>query len=199
MERKAIEYQTFLFVALLYDVQRLLKQSVLRGIGGERENSQALSDFIPSLIKSFPQIIDSSLILSLFQGLDESPHSVGGPGPGHVYDSHLRPLSYLIDKADTLSSSEGNSGGREHEAGNLTPLASVLERVNRVGYEERLQGQHRAAPLGLPADIEKMFPVEFTQYEREELRSHLTVMQMTCAVYLTPKWLTALIKTSLTV
>ncbi len=173
MESRTIEYQTVVFTALLYDVQRFLQQGTLRSIGNERENPQALSDFIPSLIKSISQIIDSSLMLSLFRGLDKAPQSIGGLGSGNVYDSHLRALAYLIDKADTLSSSEGNSGGREHKAGNLTPLASVLERINRVGDEEKLQGRHHAVPIGLPADIEKVFPAGFTNYEREELGNHL--------------------------
>ncbi len=120
MERKAIGYQTVVLTALLYDVQRLLKQGVLRGTGGERENPQALSDLIPSFINSFPQIIDSSLMLSLFRSLDKAPQSIGGLGSRNVYDSHLRALAYLIDKADILSSSKGDSGRREHMAGNLT-------------------------------------------------------------------------------
>ncbi len=173
MESRTVEYQTVVFAALLYDLRRLLQQGVFRGIGDETENTQALSDFIPSLIQSFPQIIDSPVMLSLFQSLDNAPRAVGGLEPAHVYNSHLRPLAYLIDKADTLSFSEGNSDSREHKIG-LTPLASVLERVNRVGDEESLRARHHAIPLGLPVYIEKMFPAQFTHYAPEELRSHLT-------------------------
>jgi len=174
MERKAIEYQTVVFAALTYDVHKLLlQQGALSALGDERKNLQALSDFIPSLIQSFPQIIDPTLILSLFQGLDEAPHYVGRLSPGNVFDSHLQTLAYLIDKANALSSSEDNSRCREHKTGGLTPLASVLEHVNRVGDEDRLQGRHHAVPFGPPADIKKMFPSEFTHYEAEELGNHL--------------------------
>ncbi len=173
MKSRTIEYQTVVFTALLYDVQRLLKSGVFLNRGAGRENLQALSDLIPSFINSFPQIIVASLMLSLSRGIDKAPQSIGGLGPGNVYGSHLRALAYLIDKADILSSSEGDSGRREHMVGNLAPLASVLERINRVGDEEKLQGRHHAVPIGLPADIEKVFPAGFTNYEREELGNHL--------------------------
>ena len=172
MERKTKEYQTVVLAGLLHDIGKLLGQGRF-ALLDKGQHPRFSSEFVGAFSDIFGSVSDVPLLRELVQRHHESKQHfspeflVQG-----IQDEHTRTLATLVSKADNLSSSERGSRSEQWQDYKETPLASVLERVNRIG-DENPHCRYRARALGQPSLLDAILPDEFAVYEQGEMNRHI--------------------------
>ncbi len=173
MEQNIIEYQTIVLAALLHDIGKLLGRGRF-SLLDKGQHPKYSTEFVGAFSEIYSHVSDVPLLRELVQRHHESKqHFASEFLVQGIKDEHIRTLATLVSKADNLSSSERGSSSEQWQDYKETPLASVLERVNRIGRESP-QCRYQARPLCRAESLDVIFPYKFTAYEHGELNRHIT-------------------------
>jgi len=172
MERDPVEYQTVVLAALLHDIGKLLGRGSF-ALLDKGQHPKFSADFIGAFQGIFAPLADVPLLRTLVQRHHESKqHFASEFLVQDIEDKHVRSLATLVSKADNLSSSERGGRLEQWQDYKETPLASVLERLNRVGDgSPRLRYHPR--PLRSSESLDAIFSYDFTAYKEGELNRHI--------------------------
>ncbi|MBA7660696.1 CRISPR system single-strand-specific deoxyribonuclease Cas10/Csm1 (subtype III-A) [subsurface metagenome] len=172
VDQNVKEYQTVLLAALLHDVGKLLGRGHF-ALLDKGQHPRFSAEFVGAFQEIFSQVSDVSLLRELVQRHHESKEYFSSEFlVQSIEDKHVRTLATLVSKADNLSSSERGTRSEQWQDYRETPLASVLERVNRVG-DASPQLRYHARPLCPTASVDVIFPDKITAYAQGELNRHI--------------------------
>ena len=172
MTTKNHEYQTVVLAALLHDIGKLLGRGSFKQLD-KGQHPKFSADFISAFEDVFSEICDASLLHTLVKRHHESKQSFDPEFlVQEISDEHTRALATLVSKADNLSSSERGGPSEQWQDYKEVPLASVIERVNRVESEAPKLRYHPRS-LHSKNSLDGIFPATFAGYERNELNKHI--------------------------
>jgi CRISPR-associated protein Csm1 len=173
VERNSREYQTVVLAAFLHDVGKLLGRGSFALID-KGQHPKFSAEFVEAFSQTFTAVSDVFLLRELVQRHHESKqHFASEFLVQEIEDQRVRALATLVSKADNLSSSERGTRSEQWQDYKETPLASVLERLNR-DKDDSPRLRYHARPLHSPSSLNVAFPVEFASYDRpHELNQHI--------------------------
>jgi predicted HD phosphohydrolase len=169
VERNIEEYQTVILAALLHDVGKLLWHGSF-AVLDKGQHPKFSSNFVAAFSETFSQISNVPLLRELVQHHHEGKQYFAPEFlVQEIKDDHARTMVALVSKADNLSRGCSSEQWQDYKE---TPLASILERVNRV-EEQGVRLEYHARSLCPPASLSVIFPEEFSTYEPGELNQHI--------------------------
>ncbi len=159
-----IEYRTVVLAALLHDIGKFLqrgsKELDIRGTHPETSGN-----FVSAFKDRFSKCVDAEKLLALVQRHHESSrfpeHTRADKAP-----EHLKPLAFIVSRADNYASSERGETSPSHHDYRTTPLVSVLSRL-RIFDDRPLPEPSRYRPAPLLAH--EAFPQRFEAYDSGEI------------------------------
>ena len=172
MKQNAKEYQTVVLAALLHDVGKLLGHGHFLPLN-KGQHPRFSAEFVEAFPEVFAAVSDTSLLRELVQRHhNDKEHLDAEFLVQNIKDRHVRTLATLVSTADKLSSSQPGVGSEQWQDYLETPLASILERVNRIEMESPRLRYH-ARPLQPIPSLEVIFPDEFPSFGQGELGQHI--------------------------
>jgi len=162
------EYQTVVLGGLLHDIGKLLQRGSFGAIDIKGKHPAISANFISAFTDVFTPVCDVSLLRTLVQKHHESPYFESDLNVSSITDDHIRTLASLVSLADNLSSSERGEHSKTYQDYKETPLASVLERVNRLESETPGVRFH-SGQLLTPEKLLATFPSKIQVYDHGEL------------------------------
>ena len=162
------EYQTVVLSGLLHDIGKLLQRGSFGAIDIKGKHPAISANFITAFSDVFSPTCDVSLLRTLVQKHHENPSFEPDLNVSSITDEHIRTLASLVSMADNLSSSERGEHTKTYQDYKETPLASVLERVNRM-ESETPEVRFHSGRVGTPEKLLATFPSKIQVYDKGEL------------------------------
>ena len=162
----AKQYHTVILAGLLHDIGKFLQRGSFGALDVRGKHPEVSVNFVRAFKAVFQDVADVDLLIQLVQRHHEDPRY-----PGHLQvqgaDDSVRPLAYLVSRADNYSSSERGAftTGRDYKA---VPMASIFCRV-QIGKELPKLQHYRLRTL----DPGEAFPSIFEEYDEGEVNRHL--------------------------
>jgi len=162
------EYQTVVLAGLLHDIGKLFQRGTFGAIDIKGKHPAISANFISAFADVFNPICDVTLLRTLVQKHHESPYFESELNVSSITDNHIRMLASLVSLSDNLSSSERGERAKTYQDYKETPLASVLERINRLEVETP-EFRFHSGRLLTPEKLRATFPAKIQVYDPGEL------------------------------
>ncbi len=129
------EYQTIVLAALLHDIGKFLQRGRSLPFDIEGPHPEVSTRFINAFPQTFEQVAQPEL-LKLLVLHHHRGHSFIGLRADDIADERSRLMAYLVNKADSLSSSERGQHAPPWQDYKTVPLASLFSRLFAGGQQE---------------------------------------------------------------
>ncbi|MFN3466208.1 MAG: HD domain-containing protein, partial [Candidatus Brocadiales bacterium] len=168
---KQKEYQTVVLGALLHDIGKLLQKGDFgpSGIKIEGKHPEVSENFIKAFENYFGECSDVSLLRVLVKRHHENTQQYPEALLVQNAEKGIRPLAYIVSRADNYSSSERGLTSEISKGYKTTPLACIFGRLKISGENPDGHYHYRLAPL----DPDCAFPENFRINTPDEVNAHL--------------------------
>lgn len=173
-------YETVILAGLLHDIGKFLQRGDYGSLSPRGRHSEISAQFVRAHRTFFDAAVDSSALAVLVEKHHESQATPDKLQPAAA-DSELRPLAYLVSRADNYSSSERGDSSHVRPDFKVTSLASVMSEMD-IGATRAPIVSYPLAVLDpdkcFPAPVSRFAPTAMTAYIKRfgEEFSHLAVV-----------------------
>lgn len=159
-------FETVVIAGLLHDIGKALQRGEYGAIKIQGQHPKVSADFVRAQKDFFGKFTRVELLEELVRRHHESNSFPGELLVKNAQPS-VRPLAYLVSRADNYSSSErGEHTAREFRS---VPLYSVFDRLNLSENKKEKNLQYN---IGIP-EGEMLFPQEISKLDTKELAEHM--------------------------
>lgn len=162
------EYRTVILGALLHDVGKMLQRGSFGNLDTGGKHPKVSSVFVSAFKEFFSEFVDFNLLQTLVQRHHEDQRNFDKDLLCQEAPEQYKPLSFLVSRADSYSSSERGKKAGAYQDFKRTPLVSILSRI-KLNKDLSEPQKYRLMPLS----PENAFPQKFDEYKGEEFNNHL--------------------------